>query len=480
MPHPNPRILIPIVLISGLAIGGWYVEKQRSERRSALSGFFESQPAELASRVGGRVARILVHEGDSVRKGQELVILEANSAAAETDARRAVARQAEARVQELESGSRREEIRRQEAAVAEARAALDRVVNGPRAEEIAAARERVRQVEALHRKATAGPRPQEIEQARAAEREARARLAQAQRGPTPEERNQARARVAQVVAELDLAQKDLRRYQTLFDEGAVSRQRLDQANAAVEALIARRSEAEQALRRLELGTPREELDQARAAQRRAEAALKLLLAGSRKEDIEAAAAETRAARQNLKMLLNGSRPEDVRAARARVDQAQAALALLRAGTRAEQIAQAKAAAEGAQAQLRASSETIEERAIRAPQDGVVERLLVAAGDLVAAGMPVARMADPSDIWIRTYIPESILAHVPVGGTAELQVDGIRGTVPAIVESIATRGEFTPANLQTPSERGKQVFAVRLRLKSPDPRIKAGMYATVRR
>ena len=40
--------------------------------------------------------------------------------------------------------------------------------------------------------------------------------------------------------------------------------------------------------------------------------------------------------------------------------------------------------------------------------------------------------------------------------------------------------ITPANLQTPGERGKQVFAVRIRLKNPDPRVKAGMYATVAR
>ena len=37
----------------------------------------------------------------------------------------------------------------------------------------------------------------------------------------------------------------------------------------------------------------------------------------------------------------------------------------------------------------------------------------------------------------------------------------------------------PANLQTPSDRGKQVFAVRLRLKRPDARVKAGMYTTVK-
>ena len=92
---------------------------------------------------------------------------------------------------------------------------------------------------------------------------------------------------------------------------------------------------------------------------------------------------------------------------------------------------------------------------------------------------VLRMTDPSDIWIRVYVPEASLAKLTVGSDAALRIDGIPEPVPAVVESIATRGEFTPANLQTPDERGKQVFGVRLRLKQPDPRVKAGMYATVK-
>ena len=60
------------------------------------------------------------------------------------------------------------------------------------------------------------------------------------------------------------------------------------------------------------------------------------------------------------------------------------------------------------------------------------------------------------------------------------MDGIPVPLPVVVESVATQGEFTPANLQTPEERGKQVFAVRLRLSPPDPRVKAGMFATATR
>jgi hypothetical protein len=71
------------------------------------------------------------------------------------------------------------------------------------------------------------------------------------------------------------------------------------------------------------------------------------------------------------------------------------------------------------------------------------------------------------------------AGVKVGDSASLTIDGVEGEVTAVVESISRQGEFTPANLQTPDERGKQVFPVRLRLKKPDPRVKPGMYASIR-
>jgi multidrug resistance efflux pump len=194
----------------------------------------------------------------------------------------------------------------------------------------------------------------------------------------------------------------------------------------------------------------------------------------------ACASRASAARQNLNLLLRGTRPEDLRAAEARLAQARATLDALQAGSRREQIRQAQAAARAAMAAARSAEDNLKERVLRAPQDGVVERILIAVGDLVQPATPVARMADPNDLWLRVYVPESNLAKLSVGSEASLQVDGVGGSVPARVESIATRGEFTPANLQTPEERGKQVFGVRLRLKQPDPRVKAGMYATVKR
>ena len=266
---------------------------------------------------------------------------------------------------------------------------------------------------------------------------------------------------------------------TLFEEGAVSKQQADIAQANLQQAAAAQRDAGEASRRAEKGTPKEELAQAQQTYDEAKAQLDLTLAGTRREDIQAARQEMLAAEANLKLLLQGSRQEDIDAGRARVDQAEAALQELQRGNTKEQLAAAKAAAKSAAAQARSVEQDLKESTVYAPFDGTVDRVLVSDGDLLAAGTPIVQLSDPTDIWLRVYLPENELNKVKVGDSANLKLDGIKDTVAGRVESIATSGEFTPANLQSPDERGKQVFAIRIRLAHPDLRVKAGMYATVK-
>ena len=50
---------------------------------------------------------------------------------------------------------------------------------------------------------------------------------------------------------------------------------------------------------------------------------------------------------------------------------------------------------------------------------------------------------------------------------------------AVVTHIADRAEFTPRDVQTPEERVKQVFAVKLSVEDDTQRIKPGMPVDVR-
>ncbi|HLK57751.1 MAG TPA: HlyD family efflux transporter periplasmic adaptor subunit [Chthonomonadaceae bacterium] len=480
MKHFNPRLIIPIILILLFGGGGWYIDAQRSRERSVLSGYFESQPTEVASRIEGRVARILVQEGDTVASGQPLVEMSAIPTLETKKANEASREQAQQQLLEAQHGPRAEDIRKQQAMVAEAAANLRKLHNGPLPEDIASARARVEQTEANLRKLRAGARPEEIAEARAAAQNAEARLRQAERGLTDEEKAQAKARLDSALASEALEEKEAERMSSLLDQGAISREQWDKTQADLRTAVAKRQEMEQAYRLAITGTPPEEMEQFRQAYRQAKAALDLVLAGSRKEDIEAASADVAQAKDALALLLRGSRVEDIQAAQAHLNQEQAALDALLAGSRKEEIAQLQAAAKAADARARSAESDLSERKVLAPEQGVVERVLVAVGDLVSPRSPIVRMSNPRDIWLRIYVPEAELSKVSVGEAAQLHVDGLPEPVDMYVESVSSQGEFTPANLQTPSDRGKQVYSVRLRPRQYDPRLKAGMAATVKR
>ena len=423
----SARWLMPPLLLLLFGAGGVMIDRSRSEQRSVLSGSFESQPTQVASRTGGRVRRIVAPEGKAVAAGELLIELEAGPGQADATALQHKAREARARLREVEVGPRSEDVRHQQAVVEEMRAQAERTRNGSRPAEVGAARSRYQQALANYTKARKGPRQEEVE-----------RLA---------------AAVDQVRARTRFAKADFERFRSLYKEGALSQQGLEKAQTDYEAAVAAQTEAEKSYLQ---------------AQR-----------GNRIEDIETARAEMEAASQQLLLLEEGSRPEDIRIAGARLTQAQAQLDSLRNGSRPEEVAQATAAAQAAEMSARSARDKVTERSVKAPRAGVVERVLVAVGDLVEANAPLVRMTDPGDVWLRVYLPQNQLSKVEVGDSAEVQVDGVETRIGCVVDTIATQGEFTPANLQTPGDRGTQVFGVRLRLAKPDSRIKPGMSATVK-
>lgn len=471
--------MVPLILVSGLIAAGVWVDRQRASNRTQLSGVFESQPTTLASRSGGRVVAIRVHEGDSVEQGAVLIELEATPESAGAASARALADQAEARLDELRAGTRREQVARQEQAVNEARSALAKAEHGPLPEEIAAGREAVRQAEARLKMALEGPRPEDKAQAAAAERQAQAAYEAAKRGPTDEERAQWRARLDAATIQARVARAEANRKQSLHESGVISLSDYAQFEALARTAEANQQDVANALERAERGTPPEELEEAHQAYLAAHARF-MATRRSRPEEVQIAKASLSAAKSQLSLLVRGTRAEDLAILRARLAQATAVLDELKRGTRVEQISQARGAATAAKQQERGAMAKAAESVVKAPLAGTVERIVVSKGDLVPAGAPLLRMSDPAEIWMRVYVPESSLAKVTVGDQAVLHVDGIDGDVAAKVESIASQGEFTPANIQTPEERGRQVFAVRLRLEVQNSRIRAGIAASVRR
>jgi len=104
------------------------VRRGRIDSHLAARGRVEgatSQEIKLASRVVGRLKEVTVSDGDPLRKGQIVAILENNDLRAQVEQERANVRRAQATLEKLQNGARPEERAASRAALNEAQAAAD-------------------------------------------------------------------------------------------------------------------------------------------------------------------------------------------------------------------------------------------------------------------------------------------------------------------------------------------------------------------
>lgn len=113
--------------------------------------------------------------------------------------------------------------------------------------------------------------------------------------------------------------------------------------------------------------------------------------------------------------------------------------------------------------------------LRAPIGGQVLKRLVNRGEVVGAGAPLVTVANQEQLRLTVYVLERELGRVRVGQPVLVRADPFPGRdFPGEVQSIATRAEFTPRNVQTPRDRQALVFAVKVRVPNPGGDLKAGL------
>jgi multidrug resistance efflux pump len=81
-----------------------------------------------------------------------------------------------------------------------------------------------------------------------------------------------------------------------------------------------------------------------------------------------------------------------------------------------------------------------------------------------------------ELWVRAYLPES--ERLELGQKLRVTVDSIDGDLEGEVTYISSQAEFVPGNVQTPEERSKQVFRIKVSLHDDRGRLRAGMAADV--
>ncbi len=358
----NRKRLAIILILAGLAaVAAYSVGWFRHESGLQGSGTVEARDIRVGSKVGGRIDKVLVREGDSVEPGQILITFDDKELRASLAESRAAAEKAE-------RGFRPEEIAETRAAAAQAKAEYDQRLNGYRHEDIAAAK-------ADFDRATAD--------------EIRTHL-------------------------------DFQRYDALAQKDLVSKQQRDTAEANWKMALAQKQNAQ----------------------------------------------------HKLDELRRGYRPEEIAAAEARYHQTEATLDKYERGNRREDVDAARAALAYDEARFR-------ERQVLAPAASTVEVLDVRPGDLIPPNTPIATLLEHDQIYVRIYIPETVIGRVHVGQKAEIRVDSFPNQAfNGVVEQINQQAEFLPRNVQTREERVHQVFGVKVRIDDPSHRVLAGMAADV--
>jgi len=228
----NRKHLLIIVVAAGIgAVAAYSMGWFHRETGLQGSGTVEARNIRVGSKVGGRIDKVLVREGDAVEPGQVLVTFDDK----------------------------------------ELHATLE-------------------QMRAAAEKAQRGFRPEEIEEARAAAAQARAEYEQRRNGYRQEDIDSAKADLDRATADEIRAHLDAQRYDALAQKDLVSKQQRDTAEANWKMALAQKQNAQHKLEELQKGYRPEEIAAAEARYHQTQATLEKFERGNRKEDVEAAKA----------------------------------------------------------------------------------------------------------------------------------------------------------------------------------------------
>jgi HlyD family secretion protein len=344
---------------------------------SANGSVLPGQTVNLSPKNSGRVAQIFVEQGDIVRQGQKIALMENADARAQLLQAQASVRQAEANLAKSKNGNRPEEIVQAQARLDSARASLLKLKNGNRTQEVA-----------------------QVQFKLAA---AKSSLAQS-RSNGPRLTQQSQAQVVAAASKQNLAQRKLQRFQQLFKDGAISQDRLDEATADYQTATANYLEVQQRLEQVQ-NTASQEIAQKQATVSELEQSLQQQQVGSRSEDVTKAEADVRQAEADLLEKKNGSRPEE--------------------------IAQYQAALEIAQAQVMSAQVLLRESLIIAPFDGIITQRYANVGAFVTPTTTASKegqatstsvVAIARDLEVKAKVPEVDIGKVRVGQNVEINAD----------------------------------------------------------
>ncbi len=477
---PPVQALIPLILIAGVGTW-WYVNRPvpLPHNLIAVSGRIEGDDSAVASKPGGRLVEIKVREGDHVKAGDLIAVVDDAQVRAREDQARDALQQADAQVlvQQGQIPVLEQQLEQSRLAVGQAHLDTEGKVFQAR-QQVLAADANIHQAEAKVRSARRqiAVLQQQLEQSRLGVDQsildAEGRVAQAEQQVAAAE-----ATLAQAQANHRQAQIDSNRNVKLASEGAVSTQTAEQAQTNEVSLRASVQAAQKTV-----DAARGALNIAKAT--RANPALKRSQEAANKEQIKAAQEDLIAAEAEVAQMkaVRQQTQGNVTAINANLTNPQVRLSQ-EAAIR-QQIAQARSTIAAAQATAKqAKAKLTEAQADRrdlqvlAPFEGTVATRVAEPGEVLAPGATVVTLVDLGKVYLRGYIAEGEIGRVKVGQEARIYIDSATTKpITAFVSRIDPEASFTPENTYFRNDRVLQVVGVKLQIRDGVGYVKPGMPA----
>ncbi len=391
---------------------------------------------EVKSRVSGRVAQLLVEEGDVVEKGQLIAVIDPQETELRVKQDQAQLRGAQSAVERIDV-----EIAQREALL---RSALRQAE-----ERVAQAKDQLEAQPTLTRASI-----RSAEAALASATKERERLVSSSH---PTQRTSTEANLREARANLANSEAEFTRQKELLALGYTAGRNVENAQLQLELAKARLATAEENLRRLD--------DQQRVELERADAAI--------------AQAKAELDRSKTNQFQDDVRQRDYQIALSELDRAKAQLRDIEVLKKSRN--QSVASADQISSVLGDSMRQLGETEIRAPIAGVVTRKLVQEGELVASlssfssGTPIIRLEDRTAMMVKLNVNEIDVAKLTLGMPARVSVDAfVDQEVGGTVRKIA------PATVANASGAGQTAavvkFEVEVWLDPNNLNLKSGMSA----
>ncbi len=391
---------------------------------------------EVKSRVAGRVAKLLVDQGDSVKKGQLIAVIDPQETRLRVEQDQAQLAGAKANVRRTMVEIRQRKI--------SARVALNQ------------AKIRLAQLE---KELSAQPQLTKAgistaDSGLATARQARELLV---RSTQPNERTSLEAEVEQAKLNYENTVRELRRLEDLFRKEFVAQREVENQKLQVEVAKSRLDSSISRLRRLEnqqkteLASADERVRQAEAELRRVKVSASLDI--NKFREVQNARETVRSAEASLM---------DVESLEASRDQGAASVTQL-------------------QSVLSDTMRQLGETEIRAPIDGLIAKKLIQEGELVSSlssfssGTPIVSLEDRTNLIVKLQVNEVDVAKLELGMSTEITLDSIPfKTLKGQVSKIAPSKSTTAATQGGASDVVK--FDVEVKVLESYPAIKTGMSA----